>query len=289
MRTESDVFKIKSFFVYKFSVLSSVLFLSLIILGGCSQEKLELRSDWRDREIAIDGKSDDWLGAMYYFGEENISIGLLNDENFLYICLIAEDQFIRTRVMMQGLALWFDPDGGKKKTFGIKFPLGMQASEMPMRPGFPMRMEEDERDQEQIQESLQEAMNELEILGPGKDESKRMSVEEAKGISIHVKPSSGIIVYELKVPLHQSEEYPYAVGAKAGDPIGIGFLSPKIEMGKLRPGGGGGMPGGGGRGGIEGMSGGRGMPGGGRMAGMPKAIKVWAIVQLAPGNSPVSY
>jgi hypothetical protein len=287
MRIESNVLKIKSFFVSKFSVLSSVLFFSLIILSGCSQGKLELNSDWLDREIIVDGKSDDWLGAMYYFEDENISLGLLNDENFLYACLIAEDQFIRTQVMRQGLTLWFDPDGGKKKTFGIKYPLGRQAGDRSMRPGFPARREEGERGQEQFRERFKEAMTELEILGPEKDESKRMSVEEAKGIKIIVRPLSGMLVYELKVPLLRSEEYPYAVGAKAGDTIGIGFLSPKLKTGPQRWRPGGGWPGGG-RGGLGGMPGGRGMPGGGRMSGMSRTIKVWAIVQLAAGNRPVS-
>jgi hypothetical protein len=286
MRIQSNALKIKSFFVYKFAVLSSVLFLFLIMLAGCGQEKLELNSDWRNRQIIVDGKSDDWVGAMYYFEDENISLGLLNDENFLYACLIAEDQSIRTQVMRQGLTLWFDPNGGKKKTFGIKFPLGMQARGRLGRPGFPTRMESDERGQEQFQERFEEAMTELEILGPGKDESKRMSVEEAKGINIIVRPLSGMLVYELKVPLRQSEEHPYAVGAKPGDTIGIGFLSPKQQAGRQGGRMGGGWPGGG-RGGFGGMPGGRGMPGGGRMYGMPRTIKVWAVVQLAAGNSSV--
>lgn len=287
MRTLSKVFK--SLFVYRLPGLSLVLFLSLIILAGCSK-KLELNSDWLNREITVDGKSDDWLGAMYYFEDENISIGLLNDENFMYICMVAEDQLIRNQVMRQGFTLWFNPDGSKKKTFGIKFPIGMQASGIPMRIGFPTRMEEGERDPEQFWERFRESLTELEILGPGKDESKRMSVEEAKGIDIDVRSSTGMLVYELKVPLHRSEDNPYAIGAKAGNSVGIGLETPKLDWKMLRKRMGSRMPGRGGMPGGPRMPGGGrgGMPGGGMRPQIPKGIKVWAIVQLASDNSPVS-
>jgi len=121
----------KRIFSGRLLALFSILLFFSFLLVGCSNGKLELNSDWRDREISVDGKNADWLGAMLFFEEDNISVGLLNDENFFYICMIAEDQFIRAQVMRQGFTLWFDPEGGKKKTFGIKYPLGMQASDLP--------------------------------------------------------------------------------------------------------------------------------------------------------------
>ena len=283
MRTPSNVNK--SLFVYRLPGLSFVLFLSLIILAGCSK-KLELNSNWRDREISVDGNSADWLGAMMYIEDANISVGLLNDENFMYVCLIAEDQRLRTQVMRQGFTLWFDPDGGKKKKFGIKYPPGMQAS------GVPVRKREGEQDLEKFRESSEELMTVLEILGPGKDESKRMPVEEAKGIDINVNATSGMLVYELKISLNRSHEYLYGIGAKGGNSIGIGFETPEIDWDEMRKRRSDRMSGagrGGGRtGGMRGGFGGRGMRGGGRRAEMPKGIKVWAIVQFASDNSPVS-
>ena len=105
---------------------------------------------------------------------------------------------------------------------------------------------------------------------------------------------SGILVYELKVLLNRSDKDPYGIEAKAGDSIGIGFETAKIDWDKMRKRGsdrmsGAGRGGGGGRtGGMRGGSGGRGMRGGGRRGEMPKGIKIWAIVQLASDNSPVS-
>ena len=260
--------------------LSSILILFSFLLVGCSASKLELNSNWRDREITVDGKNDDWLGAMLYFEEDNISVGLLNDENFFYICMIAEDQFIRTQVMRQGFTLWFDPDGGKEKTFGIKYPVGMQAN------GLPRGMIRDEQSMERSSQTLRRPMIELEILGPGKDEVKKMPIEEAKGIDIHVEFSSGMLIYELKVPLIQSEQHPYAIGAEAGSSIGIGLETSKMERQDVRREISGGRVGGGPTSGMRGGAGGRGMPGS-RRPQMRQPLKIWAVVQLASNNSAV--
>lgn len=255
-------------------ILASILFFFSFFLAGCGTFKL--KSKWLDREITVDGQIDDWLGSMMYIEKKNISVGLLNDENFLYICMIAEDQFVRNQVMRQGVMLWFDPSGGKKETFGIKFPIGMQAGDVPMGRG-------DEQDPQRLRKARRRAMSELEILGPGKDESIKMSKEDAKGIDIIVKGLSGMLVYELKVPLNHSEEYPYAIGAKAGSLIGVRLETPKIS--RQRMGGKGGM--GGGKGGMGGGKGGMGggMRGGGMRPQTPKPLKVKAVVQLASNNN----
>ncbi len=272
----------KGIFCSKRIILASILFFFAFFLAGCGTFKL--KSKWLDREITVDGQSDDWLGAMMYMEEKNIPIGLFNDENFLYICMLAEDQFVRNQVMRQGVMLWFDPSGGKKETFGIKFPIGMQAGDVQMgrRGG--------EQDPERFPKARRRSMTELEIFVPGKDESLRMPKEDAKGIDIDVKGLSGMLVYELKVPLTHSEEHPYAIGAKAGSSIGIRLET--LKMSRQRMGGrGGGMGGkggmGGGRGGMGGRGGGMGggMRGGGMRPQMPKPLKVQAVVQLALNNN----
>jgi len=259
--------------------MSAILILFLFLLVGCGYSKLELNSNWRDREITVDGKNADWLGTMLFFEEDNVSVGLLNDENFFYICMIVEDQFMRTQVMRQGFTLWFDPDGGKEKTFGIKYPIGMQASGTGMR--------RDEQSMERSRQAPRRPMIELEILGPGKDEVKKMPIAEAKGIDIIVEFSSGMLVYELKIPLIQSEQYPYAIGAEAGSSVGIGLETSKMERSDMKRQMSGGRGGAGTSGGMRGGAGGRGMSGGGRRSQMRKPLKIWAVVQLASNNSAV--
>lgn len=276
----------KSPYTLRLHILSAIILFSFFLLVGCST--LQLNSNIRDREVTVDGKNSEWLGAMYYFRDENISVGFLNDDNYIFICMIAEEPLIRAQMMMQGFTLWFDPTGGKEKTFGIKFPIGMQGREGR---DILIGMRERELDLEELREAFEQSLDELEILVPKKDIRKRIPVKEVKGIEIDLESSSGLLVYELKVPLLYSEQYPYAVGAEEGDLIGIGMVIPRMDMNAMRkrmggrgPGEGG-MPGGG-RGGMGGMPGGRGMMGG-RRPQMPNGLKIWMAVQLASDNSSV--
>jgi hypothetical protein len=263
---------------YRHYCLLSVLLLCAFFNTGCSPS-LELESQWCDREIIIDGKSKDWLGALYYFEDENVSAGFLNDEDRLYLCMIAESQILRAQVMMQGLTVWFDPEGGRNKAFGIRFPI--ITGEMRDRITG-MRLREEGQDREFTQEHLKESLTDIEILGPGKDSQSRMKIKDAGGIEVQLEASSGMMVYELKVPLHRDELRPYALSAMPGDNVGIGLEIPKPDRSAMQKGmgsrspGGTGIPGGG-------RCGFGGRPGGGRgMPQMLRGLNVWITLQLSP-------
>jgi len=263
-----------------------ILFLLVIFLAGCGT--VELESRWKEQEITIDGKSSDWLGSMYFFEGEDVSVGFLNDENDLYVCLIAAEPTLRAQVMMQGFTAWFDPEGGKEKTFGIRFPLGRRGigeRDVPI----DMRNRDREPSEEEFQARFQESLTELEIIGPGKGRRERIPVEEAKGIDIKVDVSGGMLVYELKVPLQQGEQLPYAIGTRPGSAVGIGLEIPKFDLSAMRQRMGGRGPGGmelppgGGMGGIGGGRGDMGM--GGRRPQMPNGLNIWVSLQLAAAEN----
>ncbi len=258
----------------KFLVNLLILSLALIMLIGCST--LQLESTWKDRDITLDGKGGDWLGAKYYFEESAVSVGLINDDQYLYVSMMTENPMIRAQIMRQGLTVWLDPKGGKNKSFGIKFPLGRQGGE-PEEERMETRAMLDEMAREEMMQRLQELMTELEVLGPDEEMLGRMDIDDAEGIEVKMRNAGGTFVYELKIPLSTSEEYPFAVGVEPGDVIGVGFLSPKMQMQRPKGMRGGGMPGMGGQGGRGG-----GMGGMGRQ--MPQELKIWAKVQLASGS-----
>lgn len=249
---------------------------AMLFFHSC--ETIQFQSGWRTEEIAIDGKSDDWREHLKYFEEENIFLGLLNDEKDLYICMTSADRIRQVQIMGRGFILWFDPAGGKKKAFGIRFPVGRQEFVPPS--------EDEGWPGERPRRLPRQTPVELEILESGKDAPLRMKIEEARGISVDVTASLGMVVYELKVPLARGEETPYAVGAKPGATVGVGFEIPEMDRDARRqrmPGTGpGGMMPGGRRGGIGvGMGG---MRMGGR--GLPERMKAWATVRLSAAKSP---
>jgi hypothetical protein len=259
----------------------AALSLALVILGaaGCSPfTSYQTESVVPEHKIMIDGKSEDWVGSLYVAPGETISIGFLNDQQDLYVCMIAEDRATRAQIMTQGLTVWFDPQGGTQKVFGIRYPMGTPKGELP-KPPDPLKEMEVPEDYKSVD------LTRLEIIGGEKAKPQLMEASNVKGIEIKLVPSTGLLVYELKIPLLRTEEYPFAVGVNPGRAVGIGFESPEIDLSKLqkkekeeKPEGGKNPP-------SEGRYG-QGRRGGyGMRFPMLRGIKVWANVQLASGPS----
>jgi hypothetical protein len=256
----------------------SIFLLLTLSLGGCGD--VELNSKWRDREISIDGEQADWSGALRFLEDKQASVGVLNDQDFLYLCLVSSNQGPVMQTVRSGFTVWFDAEGGKNKNFGIRFPLGMQGGPMPMMDRSKLK------EPEMPREFLDASLKEIEIVGPGKGQLNRAPDFENQGIQVKIVETHGRFVYELKVPLVTTSDHPYAIRAQEGKPVGIGFETGEPDRPKMmeRPGGGGfpgGSPGGG-------RPGGGGMPpGGGRgpRPEMPEPIKLWLKVSLASESS----
>jgi hypothetical protein len=192
--------------------------LLLFFLTGC--KKTELKSRWKDREIHIDGDITDWQNALIIDEKKNVSIGLFNDNDFLYLCLTTMDRLLIRQVRGMGFIVWFDPDGGKDKTFGIKFPLGVMSD----------KTKTDDIDYTKFQSRFETSLSELEIIGPEKDSINRMAFSEiyALGVEITADLSNERFIYELKIPLLQNEQHEYAIDIKQNNIIEICFETPEI-------------------------------------------------------------
>ena len=98
-----------------------------MLLSGCSAPKID--SNWLDRPIAVDGLDDDWEGLKVYIEKTNVDIGIVKDQHSLIICATTVDPTIQLQVARQGLEVWFDPDGGRDREYGVRFPRGLQRSD----------------------------------------------------------------------------------------------------------------------------------------------------------------
>ncbi len=253
---------------------------------GCGTT-YELTSRWNKNEITIDGVDSDWGDAVTFIEDQQVSIGVRNDDKFIYVLLKSGSQQVQSQIAFMGLTVWFDPEGKGNKVFGIRFPLG--------REGFGPR-NVDAQNPESYGERrprLDVVQQELEIIGPGKYDRLRMTVPEAKGISLKLGRSQGFLIYELKVPVSRKKDTPFAIGLEKNKIISVGFENNEMARAQSPDGnrGGGGFPGGGGGrgGGGRGGSGGR-FPGGGGFGGGSQGnpLKVWTKVQLSSGDTPTS-
>jgi len=267
------------------TVVGSGLTALVLFMAGCSGfQTVRLESRPPAKPVVVDGQLDDWRGNLYFSVESQISVGFTNDAENLYVCLSVTDPYKRSQIIGNGLMVWFDAKGGTSRSFGLKFPLGLQPGEMPMRPetqdmrdmpgGFP--------DEELAPEFSTESWVEVEIVTPENEMPLRMKVEEALGLEVKATAPAGTLVYELKIPLRKTPRTPWALGAGPGQSVGLGFESLKSQSRGISrggyAGGGGGRTGMGGRPGMGGMGGGGAYGRGGIQ--IPEDLKLWAVVKL---------
>jgi len=243
-----------------------VLFGCCWLLSGCGT--ITANSLWKDRNISIDGKNDEWQDIKTYVMDKKVAVSVVNDNDYLYFHLVSWDREMR-RMMFLGFTVWFEQD---KDKMGIHFPAGAgfgaedAKDVMPSVKGHGIPMDS--------------AMSgKIEIVSGKGDEAIRESAEffRTKGIEVKVGEYNNNWVYELKIPLTKNSEHPYAVGAFLGKPIKIILEIPAAKLPGISgmpsaepgapPSGSAGMPGHGGGMPSAGMPSGGDMPGGGMPGG----------------------
>ena len=243
--------------------LSGLFVASVSLIGlfgpGCSNT-VELASSWNSQEAKIDVPATEWKSGLTEIKDSHVFVGIKNDQNYIYLRLLTTEEQFRRQMMRTGLTVWFESEEGKK--LGILYPTGVfTRSGIPPSPN-----PESNPDPEERNRISQQALRDVELLGPGKNDRNLFSILELPGITVKLENSQGSTVYDLKVPLRESSDHPYALATAAGSMVKIGIETGKNESGS-RPGGATG----------EGMGGGRtpggggppagGMPGGGRSGG----------------------
>lgn len=273
----------------RFSFLVFFFALGISSIIGCSSTQ-QLTSKWIESSIHIDGSLRDWSDSTAFVEKDGIRYAVMNDGDYLYLCLLSSKAGLGRQILSRGMTVWIDPNGGEKKTIGLRFPIGMGGmgrSEMPMRP------QADEQGQQEVRrdELERQTPNEFEYLGPGENDRQRVSRLQGQGVEMHLTATAERFLYELKIPLQYSSQHPYSAESHAGAKIGIGLESnTATRMAEGAPGSegrgegteGGRSGGGGGRSGGR-MSGGMGRGGGQRPGGSTAAVNfsIWSHVQLA--------
>lgn len=267
--------------MYMRTIMKALLLSMALTIAGCGGEEIESR--WRDREITIDGDASEWRGTEQYSDDDKgVRFAIFNDGEFLYLCLTTWNSKTQQQILVRGLTVWFDGQGGDDKRYGIDFPMTKEPAEMRE------SRETAAKDRAKaIADLLIRSRSEM-IIGRTKDyKGQWMFVEDGKelGIEAALALDDRILVYELKVPLTGGEGLPFQDGLSDGIEPGLGLEMGKIDVDEMRrqmdgqrpPGGTGGRGGG-----MGGMGGGR--PGGGRggtREAMEEDLEVWMKVRLA--------
>jgi hypothetical protein len=271
-----------------------VLFLSasFFLLNGC--QGAGVASKWLDKDIVIDARDNEWQDCIQY-SRDGSTIGIYNDESYVYMCFTTTNEHIQTELTRQGFIVWFNQAGSKKKELGIRYPVIDKSTPggPPGGQGKPGSQGAPPGGEVQVAPPVgqggpdanvnQVSVKEIKILTSEKDAGKDLTLDEAAELDIYASiknDQSGKLIYELKMPLKKTGKTPYAAVPSAANNIGIGFMLYSAP-GSGMPGGGfeSGMNGGMGGGGGNNEKGGGGLGGGSAME--KTKLEVWTSVTLA--------
>jgi len=264
-------------------IAAGVLMLIVILAVGCKTQ--EVVCNRTSNEIVIDGERDEWEGLPFnYFEDEDVVLGLSNDDENLYLFFSFKNQQWAQMIHMSGLNLWFDNEGKKNTDWGIRFKGGPEMSGEVM----------SGRERSGSGNDMPKPKTEFVIIDNVNYNELTVDTGGADGPAVSTAVINDIYTYEFRIPLSAVGDNLYRFAAAPGQEICIGSLwggmdeEAKNAMSEKKGGGRGGMGGGGMGGGMRGggMGGGRGggmggePPGGGGRE-MPEEQEIWVKTVLA--------
>ncbi len=222
-----------------------------LFLFGCSSTT-ELTSTPVPGNIVINGDASDWGTSLKYLPDEKVAVGVSNDNDYLYLCLAANDMSKVMPMFAGGFTVWLENENKNGSTIGIKYPLHniVNESRIMLNPG-----EFEERGRGMMISKLIKNQDEIRILNEDNFPLTVISVSDSSGLTARLGYKNDQFIYELRVPLKVNEQNKYGINADPGEKLLIKFETEKPERNNFggregqdgnRPGGGmGGFPGGG--------------------------------------------
>ena len=204
---------------------------SLFLISGCNGDNIN--STWRTRDIKIDGNDSDWGNTLTYNKDAKFLFGVQNDNKDLYLCMVTNDPNLERKILHLGLTVWFDREGSNRQVFGIKYPLNFQEMD---KYSFQKPVEGTDRtgmNQEQMEERFLESQTEVEVVGKNKEDVSRIPITELKGLKLKMNIKDYRMVYEMKIPLHPSNNALYSINADTGSIVSVGFTTGTFDKSKF--------------------------------------------------------
>lgn len=205
--------------------------------SACAGPKQAVTSAPTETGMVADADLADWNGDLTPVEGQNVSLAIRNDEEALYLVLQSEDRGVIGQILALGLTVWFDPEGGTDRGFGVQYPVGLLNSDA----ATSINPETARQDPAQMEALLDRMRDEVILFADDADEA-RWAVQDVLAVDAEFHYETEVFTYELKVPL-QKTWTEYAIGAPPGAVIGVGIETPEIDRAAMRARFGGGRPG----------------------------------------------
>ncbi len=203
------------------AIIASILLMAMI---GLAKDKV-IQSTWITQPPRIDGMGDDWQMEVMTT-EENVGVeyAVRNDDRNMYILFVFKDREYLSTVNATGITMYFNTEGKKKKDHAFLF-VRRQVTPDELITYLEKRGQALTEEQKQ-QYRENPAYNVFMAERTGKKDKK---ISQPPQIPDTIWPafknsrSGGEVIYELMIPLPQSETSPEGIGIQPGQDIKIGF------------------------------------------------------------------
>ena len=199
------------------------LFLILVIpVIGFSKEET-VNSVWSDTTVSIDGSAEDWP-AEYFHHEKKYMVycAFKNDEQNLYILFKFTDPSYLSSIEKTGMTVWLNPDGKKKKNYGITFLKRRLESDVFLSLYEQQRGTVTEAEKQQILSKPFHQINHVNVINKKSKDPQQTGIEEPKAI-FRANRTKEETVYEFIIPLERSSDFAAGIGTEPGKRLKIGF------------------------------------------------------------------
>ena len=207
-----------------------ILFVLPLLMTGCGDQ--EINSHWSSGNIKIDGNQEDWGNTINFLKDENIGVGIQNDSDYVYICLVTSNRAYIMRALRNGFTIWIDPQNDNR-TYGIKYPIGMSND---MMFNYQEKQSGSYQDIGSEMKKHQNSMNEFELVNKDGEMLSGIPVKNNYGIEAKINITRDQLVYELRIPLNHSINKGFFVNTTPGSKIKLGFEEGTFDRSKMRQG-----------------------------------------------------
>lgn len=186
--------------------------------------------------VVVDGQADEWGLTWEADEEKSFNYNVCLDDANLYVRVKVEDFYVKRKMGAFGFTLWFDTNGKKKRTYGLKFPVGGTEADERMgqlnKEGEAVKTSGDRVDfQKHADEVMISNLEMLELIGLADDPVTATRSGITNGIKVAIgMDAMGAYVYEAIIPLRS-----YRLNRANMKGLSVGFETGKLEMPKEKP------------------------------------------------------
>lgn len=186
--------------------------------------------------ITVDGKTDEWPMNWVDHEDKIFSYNICADDQNFYVRVRTDEFYTKRKMGAFGFTLWFDPTGKKKKTYGLKFPVGGAEAEERMakiNEVAPTGNTVGERTdfQKAADRMIIENLEILELIGLADDPITATRSGITNGIKVAIDmDANGAYTYEAIIPFKS-----YRLSRAKVTEMSVGFETGKYTMPKQKP------------------------------------------------------